>query len=557
MENLLCNSVFECFWNGLQGEDASFEGITSRIKASVAPVAEMLHIGRLEGSVHFSVPFESFGNSAVFYTAVNGFDVKPLSFDFPAQLGGNGSIQVYPQKGHSFNESESRSIQFLINTLFTAIGHARLMSFARKASTTDLLTGAANQAFLREAGSILQGKGELNNFTAIFINLKNFKFINKTIGPKNGDIALKILSQRIKSSLVNDEVFSRLGGDNFFALLRDSSVESFIKNFSAITIADVPEFGNSRCVIRLRMGVYKASQNDSINVLMSCSSIALNVAKKSRIDDIVYFVPSMFEEALYQREISSVFPEAHRNQEFAVYYQPKIDTRTNMLYGCEALVRWYRNGKWIMPMEFLPVLENEGSVCKLDFYVFERVCRNIRQWMDADLEPVCVSVNFSKLHLKNPNFAENILDVMKRYKVPSKFIEVELTEVSDFDDSIAFAKFVNTIRAAGVTVSIDDFGTGYSTFNVVKNLDVDVIKLDKSLFDNLHEERDSRIVKNLVSMMKDLGIEVVAEGIETAEQIEFLKKSDCNIVQGFYYDKPMTYEEFKKRLVNKSFYLKD
>lgn len=554
METLLCSSTYKSFWDSLQGNVLSLEELTSKVISGIKPVAEQLNVGKLENYFRASRQASDIATRTILYTSSQGMENVGETYEFQAGMDGISSFTFFPVKGHAFTAEEKASLHFIASTLFVFGGRAQLMGFAYKASTSDLMTGAANQAFLRQTGEKLHAAGVLKNYTGIFINLKNFKYVNKTVQPKNGDLALKILVRRVSASFSENEIFARLGGDNFFALVKDENVQKFVENFSVLTIAEVPEFGNARVTLRLRMGIYNIGEHDTMSVVMNCSSIALNIARNPQTEDVVYFEPKMFERALYQKEISAVFPEAHKNEEFAVYYQPKINIRDNTLHGVEALVRWFRNGKWIMPMEFLPVLESEGAICKLDFYVFERVCRNIRQWIEAELDPVRVSVNFSKLHLKNSNLAKDILNVMKRYRVPSKYIEVELTEVSDFEDNVAFASFVNEIRASGVAVSIDDFGAGYSTFNVVKNLKVDVVKLDKSLFDDLQHQRDSVIVENLVAMIKGLDMEVVAEGIETEEQLDFLKKYGCDVVQGFYFDKPMPYNEFTKRLADGKFY---
>jgi EAL domain-containing protein (putative c-di-GMP-specific phosphodiesterase class I) len=219
-------------------------------------------------------------------------------------------------------------------------------------------------------------------------------------------------------------------------------------------------------------------------------------------------------------------------------------------------VRWNRNGEIIPPGEFLPILEKETSICKLDFYVFRKVCEDIRSWLNAGIEPVRVSSNFSRHHLSNPHLTEDILNIMKEFRIDSKFIEIELTETSNFEDKVAMQKFVNGLRQHGISVSIDDFGTGYSTFAAIKDLNVNVIKLDKSLLDHIGDEthHDEVVIKNMVNMINELNLEVVAEGVENTKQLDFLQNAKCSIIQGFIFDKPLTREDFEKRLSNKASY---
>jgi EAL domain-containing protein (putative c-di-GMP-specific phosphodiesterase class I) len=219
-------------------------------------------------------------------------------------------------------------------------------------------------------------------------------------------------------------------------------------------------------------------------------------------------------------------------------------------------VRWNRNGKIIAPVEFLPILEKEATICQLDFYVFRKVCEDIRSWIDAGMEPVRVSSNFSRHHLRNPHLMENILNIMKEFKIDSKYIEIELTEASDFEDKVSMQKFVNGLRENNINVSIDDFGTGYSTFSAIKDLNVNVIKLDKSLLDHIGDEthHDEVVIKNMVNMINELNLEVVAEGVENSKQLDFLQDAKCSTIQGFLFDKPLSKEEFEKRLLNKITY---
>ena len=251
-----------------------------------------------------------------------------------------------------------------------------------------------------------------------------------------------------------------------------------------------------------------------------------------------------------QKEVSQMFPKALENREFVVYYQPKVTLSDNQLCGSEALVRWFRGGAMVPPMSFIPVLEREGSVCKLDFYVLEQVCLDIQNWLSRGIEPVRVSVNFSKIHLQNPHLADEILAVLKKYDISPKYIEVELTEMSGYESYETLSCFVQTMRENGVSTSIDDFGTGYSSLNLLKDLNVDIIKLDKSFLKNMekHRENDVIVIKNIVNMVNDLDMEVIAEGVETQKQAEFLRGINCRMAQGFLFDRPLPRAEFEKRL---------
>ena len=258
----------------------------------------------------------------------------------------------------------------------------------------------------------------------------------------------------------------------------------------------------------------------------------------------------MMERMLKDKEISAIFPMAIKKEQFEVYYQPKVNILDQTICGCEALVRWNRNGRLISPMEFIPVLEKEGTICALDFYVLERVCIAIKSWIQRGIKPVRVSTNFSKIHLKNPMLADKIFEVIEKYDIDPQYIEIELTEMSGYDNYDNLAMFIKNMRERGVHTSIDDFGTGYSSLNLLTDLDVDTVKLDKSYsirLDN-NEAKTKILIRNIVNMVHDLGFKVIAEGVETPEQADFLREIGCSTVQGYLYDKPLPLAEFEERL---------
>ena len=250
------------------------------------------------------------------------------------------------------------------------------------------------------------------------------------------------------------------------------------------------------------------------------------------------------------------FKKALDDENIVVYYQPKVNILTNEIVGAEALVRWKREGRVDSPSVFIPILEADGNVRELDIYVFEKVCQNIREQIDAGIEPVKVSVNFSRVHLFNEALTEKIIGIVERYNVPRRYIEIEITESAYYSDTESQDYFIKVMHEAGFTVAIDDFGTGLSSLSILTNGNIDVIKLDKSLVDNVAsaEGKDAVLFKCIVRMIYSMGIDMIAEGVETKEQLEFLKTEKCNNVQGFLYDRPLEYRVFRGRLVNSRTY---
>ena len=235
-----------------------------------------------------------------------------------------------------------------------------------------------------------------------------------------------------------------------------------------------------------RSGVYDIQVGDTIGDIKGYVEAALNMARGQN-EDVTFFEHSMMERMLKDKEISAIFPMAIKREQFEVYYQPKVNIIEQKLCGCEALVRWFRNGKMISPMEFIPVLESEGTICTLDFYVLDKVCQAIKSWIDRGIKPVRVSSNFSKVHLKNPALADRVFAVIDKYGIDPQYIEIELTEMSGYDNYENLAQFIKDMRERGVHTSIDDFGTGYSSLNLLTDLDLDTVKLDKSYSIRLDE----------------------------------------------------------------------
>jgi len=560
MDNVLCSDVYKKFRDSLQVNVMDAPSMLELVAEVIPPIVQLLSIGKIEARLMAPATIltkDGINGSIKVYEDEAGFEVAALIETFRTGENGLVTVAFHPKKGHKFIDSEIQAVKLLASDIYLHVGRARLMGLAKQATMTDPMTGAPNTIKLGNHVVDLKVALRLHEFAGIFVNLKNFKFINKSLTPNVGNQVIVTYVKMIQSGLDEDEMLARLGGDNFYILVRKDNLDAFLEKFSTIRSSVIKDGVDAPFELSARMGVYMIEEKDTMSEIMLNSSIALAVARSTPGRDIIFFTQEMHDRAIHEKEISSIFQRALRNNEFVVYYQPKVNLNTKELKGCEALVRWVKDGKVIPPSEFIPVLEKEATICQLDFVVFENVCRDIREWLDAGIEPVRISSNFSKLHLRNKDLASQIIGIIEKYHIDSKYVEIELTEVSDFDDNQIMQQFVDQLRARGISVSIDDFGTGYSTLGVLKDLNVNVIKLDKSLLDNIGEEdkrQNEVVVKNMVSMMNELNMEVVAEGVENDKQIEFLKNIKCTIVQGFIYDRPLPHDEFQKRLVQKRVY---
>ena len=560
MDYVIFSSVYKDFRDAILDNIPDMTAMSKRVSAAIPPICNILNIGFIK--IKLIAPSSIIARTGlnqerVLYEDPNGFESMPIIQTYRTGENGMATIEIRAKKSHKFTPPELQAAKLISDDIFIILGRSRLMSAIHYASQTDTMTGAPNTAQLVHHSIELKAKNKLQNFSGLFLNLKNYKYINQSKSPAIGDMGITNFTRSVMAMCHDDEMIARLGGDNFFVLVKKENRDIFVKALSSMNVTvTVPHGPTIPLTIQSRIGVYDIQPQDSMNEIMHCSSVALNESRLHPGNDIVYFTKKMLEDAYHEKEILSLFREALRRKEFIVFYQPKVSVKDQKLCGCEALVRWNRNGQIIPPSEFLPILEKETSICQLDFYVFRKVCEDLRSWIDAGINPVRVSSNFSRHHLGNPNLTEDILAIMKEYQIESKYIEIELTETSNFEDKVAMQKFVNGLRQHGITVSIDDFGTGYSTFAAIKDLNVNVIKLDKSLLDHIGDEKyhDEVVIKNMVNMINELHLEVVAEGVENSKQLDFLQNAKCSIIQGFIFDKPLSKEDFEKRLSNKITY---
>lgn len=562
MDYIIFCSAYKDFRDAILDNIPDIMVVMKRVSGAISPICNILNIGYIKLKIiapRSIIAKNGLNDEKIIYEDPNGYESVPVIQTYRTGENGIVTIEIRAKKSHKFTNPELQAVKLICDDMFIILGRSRLMSAIHYASQTDTMTGVPNTAQLVHHSIELKAQNKLHNFSGLFINLKNYKYINQSKTPAVGDKGIIAFTHTIMAMCHDDEMIARLGGDNFLVLVKKENREMFIKNLTSVQVnIPIPNAPAISLKIQSRIGVYDIQPQDSMNEIMHCSSVALNESRIHPGNDVVYFTKRMLDEVYRAKEVSSLFRDALQRGEFIVYYQPKVSVKEQKLCGCEALVRWKRNGQIIPPSDFLPVLEKEASICQLDFFVFRKVCEDIRSWLNAGIEPVRVSSNFSRLHFRNPHLTEEVLKIMNEFNIDSKYIEIELTEASDFEDKVAMQKFVNDLRERGISVSIDDFGTGYSTFNVIKDLNINVIKLDKSLLDHIGDEthHDEVVIKNMVNMINELNLEVVAEGVENSKQLDFLQNANCSIIQGFIFDKPLTKEDFEKRLSKQVTYSK-
>ena len=272
--------------------------------------------------------------------------------------------------------------------------------------------------------------------------------------------------------------------------------------------------------------------------------------------NVVVYDESMGENLLKEVKYANDMEDAFRNREFQVYMQPKVDLKQHKIIGAEALIRWIKpNGEMIFPNEFISVFEKNKSITLLDYFVYDEVCKYLQERIRTGKRLINISMNVSRVHLNSIDQLINYIDqLIKRYAIPPYLLEFELTETIFTDTVDDTVELMNRLRELGVKVSMDDFGSGYSSLNVLTKLPLDVLKLDKEFLRDFENDSDEKIIiPGIIDMAKKMNLRVVCEGVETMEQVEFLRDVDCDVAQGFLYSKPMPLEMFSKMLEDDNF----
>lgn len=523
----------------------------SELKTILKPVCSFFHIGKLCVRVNCpgclldsDVPFD-------YYNSGSYDELRVISKDFLLTDGGNASYFAYSEIGsEEWLPQERKQISALLRAVFVMNERSYFFKLAKEMTLPDNGLGAYSLPyFLSTLHSAIE-KGSQGGFGAVYFNLRRFSVINEHIGREMADSAMRGFVQGLSSKLGYGECVCRIGGDNFVMLFRREKL-SFVQDYLSGTT--ISYFGTEKINITATAGCYLIPEDstESETDILDKVSTALHLAKSVYKRQFLFYDEKIMRQQEQIREIEEVFPLAIEHEEFQVFYQPKTELENNRLAGAEALCRWFRNGRIVSPGEFIPILEGSSAICTLDFYMLEHVCRDIRRWLDEGREVVKVSVNLSRLHLGDQELLDTVLEIIDRNCVPHEYIEIELTETTTDVDYAELKKIVNGLREQGISTSVDDFGVGYSSLNLIREMPWNVLKIDKSFLPDMSEKQDPskiKMLRHIITMSQDLGLECIVEGVETLAQVKLLIDCKCYLAQGFYFDKPLPVGEFEKRL---------
>ncbi len=420
-----------------------------------------------------------------------------------------------------------------------------------KAAYFDPLTQLPNVTkFKLDVTSVLE-KNKMNSYSMLIFDIDNFKAINQMFGYELGDRVLKSVKLFAESLNEPTLIAGRVGDDKFamFAqrpFLDDvDSLGMSIHNFYDSVLPELTDYAGS-----FKVGRYNIPLGETnVDEIFSRVHLALARVKSSKGEAFCDY-DDIFEENLRREaQITNNQKTALLNEEFKVFLQPKFSTSDDKLVGAEALVRWIKpDGSMVFPNDFIPLFETNGFIVELDRYILESVCKTLRHWIDNGFGALTISVNCSRLNLHNPFFLDGIIAIADKYLVPHEYIEIELTESATIEGDYEIEQLFTELHNNGFKISIDDFGAGYSSLAMLKNLHVDTLKMDRSFFvGGKNARRDDMLIDSIVKMSHNLGMYVVAEGIESVEQVEMLRSMNCDAVQGYVHAKPMPIPEFENK----------
>ena len=386
--------------------------------------------------------------------------------------------------------------------------------------------------------------------TSFRYNLRHFSLINQEFGREIGDVIMDAHYKGLVESLGEGSFVARLGGDNFLGMCPSDKTRIVVDYLTETEVRTPKGVGVN---VSTSAGFFRMPKDHdaTIDEIMSNIISAYRVAQIGGMDNTVFYDESFQSNREKSMKVHQQFSEALEKNEFKPFYQPKVNVLDGRLVGAEALCRWFRGGKVIPPIEFIPFLEETSEICKLDFHMLECVCKDLRRWADEGRELKKISINFSRKHILNTYFPEMVAEIVDKYSIPHEYIEVELTETTSEIEYGELRRMVKGLRDLGFYISVDDFGIGYSSLNLIKDMPWNTLKIDKTFLpaDTDNESSTSSVMfKHVVSMTRQLGLECISEGVETLQHVEILKKNGCDIAQGYFFDKPLPVADFEDRL---------
>ncbi|HEY5808251.1 MAG TPA: EAL domain-containing protein [Povalibacter sp.] len=424
----------------------------------------------------------------------------------------------------------------------------------------DTLTGLANRSLLNDRlqQGILAAARYGTRLAVVFVDLDRFKFINDSLGHHVGDELLRAMAERLKASVRDSDTVARLGGDEFVLLISGQRDPDSVAVVLERMLSDISQpwtiaQGDFNVTCSIGVALYP-DDGDTADTLLKHADTAMYRAKEKGRNNFQFFTAELNALITQRLELENKLRRALERQQFELYYQPRVDLHTRRIVGAEALIRWQVSEHEIVPpARFIPVAEEIGLITPIGKWVLRTACAQNKAWQEAGMQPFVVSVNVSARQFRQDNFAQTVADVLRETGLDARYLEIELTESAVMHDAEQFIAALRELNQLGVQISLDDFGTGYSSLSYLKRLPVDRLKVDRSFVQDIATDTDdAMIVRAIITLGHNLGLKVVAEGVETEQQLEFLRSNHCDELQGYYFASPMPVGEFARTVFGRS-----
>ena len=466
----------------------------------------------------------------------------------------HGTLQHLLWLMHEVAKGDYQQRLFYVNDLSQAFDDMvqALLDFSGR----DKLTKLLNQDGFDEKARLLLADAT-ESYSLVTTNINDFKNYNSLYGAEQGDSLLLNVAERLQQLCGEGELCARTQADNFVCLLKVASPEDVLRRFQAEYMEIGPTIG-ARSYL-LRHGIYMIPRPPlEVRAMRRYSDFAALRAQGDVERNFAIFDEKMAAQYTLEHSILSRYEKAKREQEFRVFLQPQVDAQTGKVIACEALARWRNeDGTLLPPASFIDLFESNGLIAQFDFYMTEQVCKYLQFGLDHGIPMVPVAINYSRMHLLDAGFVRHLQAILRWYHIDPRWIEVEITETAFLASQDMMRRMLHELHVAGFCVAMDDFGSGFSSLNFLRSMPLDVIKIDKLFFENFaQDERGRLLVSDILSVVKHLGLQSVAEGVETQPEVDFLRAHGCCRIQGFYYYRPMEAAAVNELLLAQRFHLK-
>jgi len=413
-------------------------------------------------------------------------------------------------------------------------------------ATHDMLTSLPNRVLLTEKikSAVLFSEKFKSIFGVLFLDLDRFKLINDSVSHEAGDHILRLVSSRLQSVMRKSDILARLGGDEFVVIANDLKNRNELISIAKKILLSFKEpfnIKNHELYLSTSIGIsIYPKDGKNIDELMRNADTAMYLSKESGANKFSFYTSDMNQKNVQRMETEAALRQAIARNEFILYYQPQVDTKTGRLVSFEALIRWMHPTKgMILPIQFIPIAEESGLIVPIGEWVLRTACKQAKDWQNNGLPATRVAVNVTTKQFRTHDFVETVKSILHDCDLAPMYLELELTE-NMIVNNIDMISMITELKNYGIQIALDDFGTGYSSLNYLREIPVDRIKIDQSYVQNIDSDRgDDIIIQAIIAMAKSLNLDVIAEGVETQRQLDFLRDNKCANVQGYYFSKPI------------------